>query len=124
MPNTELGYRVLDYIEAHPQEWDQRIYLRKDHCGTAACFAGWAVLLSGDQPDWSEGWPAEVGDTFSGEATDTVRVVSDGALDGVGARATDLLDITGEAAADLFAASNDLDDLRTLTAEIFGERPA
>lgn len=42
-PNAELAYKVLDHIDAHPESWDQNIW----DCGTAACFAGWAVRFSG-----------------------------------------------------------------------------
>ncbi len=44
--NAALAYRVLDHIEAHPETWDQ-----ENWCGTAQCFAGWAVALSGETPD-------------------------------------------------------------------------
>lgn len=46
-PNTELAYRVLDHIDAHPELWRQSSWLDESECGTTACFAGWAVLLSG-----------------------------------------------------------------------------
>lgn len=38
-----LAYATLDYIRAHPDEWDQLVYA----CGTMACFAGRALILSG-----------------------------------------------------------------------------
>lgn len=44
-PNAELAYAVLDHIDAHPDEWDQRRWA----CGSTACFAGWAVRLSGEE---------------------------------------------------------------------------
>lgn len=43
--NDELIDAVLDYIEAHPEEWDQGVWANA--CGTQACFAGRAMLLSG-----------------------------------------------------------------------------
>lgn len=45
-PNAALAYRVLDHIDAHPEQWDQDTYYAPSSCGTTACFAGWSVLLS------------------------------------------------------------------------------
>lgn len=52
--NRELISRVLAHIEANPQEWDQRGWFWRSNrsnrsCGTKACFAGRALLLSGYQ---------------------------------------------------------------------------
>jgi hypothetical protein len=38
----DLAYATLDYIRDHPEEWDQSHY----YCGTAACFAGRALLIA------------------------------------------------------------------------------
>lgn len=46
-PNAELAYRVLDHIDAHPEQWDQGHWVAEAECGTVGCFAGWAVMLSG-----------------------------------------------------------------------------
>jgi hypothetical protein len=58
-PNAELAYRVLDHIDAHPQNWEQGRWIGQEECGTVACFAGWAVLLSDlpvrDEFVWIEG---------------------------------------------------------------------
>jgi hypothetical protein len=50
-----LAYAVLDQIDAHPETWQQGSW----DCGTAACFAGWAVRLSGgtiERLDPEEEW--------------------------------------------------------------------
>lgn len=52
-PNAELAYRVVDHIDAHPELWNQGVYIGKAECGTVACFAGWAVLLAGGEIDTS-----------------------------------------------------------------------
>lgn len=44
-PNTDLAYRVLDHIDAHPETWHQLSWMTE--CGTKFCFAGWAINLSG-----------------------------------------------------------------------------
>ncbi len=59
------AYAVLDFVMANPDMHDQGLWVADDgeddfengtiidrryveqHCGTTACFAGWAVLLSG-----------------------------------------------------------------------------
>lgn len=46
-PNAELAWRVLDHIDAHPEKWSQGVWVGESDCGTVACFAGLAVLLSG-----------------------------------------------------------------------------
>jgi hypothetical protein len=46
-PNAELAWRVLDHIDAHPEQWDQGKWIGRAECGTVACFAGWTVMLSG-----------------------------------------------------------------------------
>ena len=45
-PNAELAYRVLDHIDAHPEQWDQGAWWTQTKCGTAGCFAGWTAALS------------------------------------------------------------------------------
>lgn len=47
MPNAELAYKILDQIDAHPKRWVQNDWMTNTECGTAYCFAGWAVVLSG-----------------------------------------------------------------------------
>jgi hypothetical protein len=41
--NLKLIYDTLDHIDEHPEEWNQAMFA----CGTTACFAGHAMLLSG-----------------------------------------------------------------------------
>ena len=49
MPNFPLLYKTLEYIESHPEEWEQGVWSMKTECGTKFCFAGWAVMLSQPQ---------------------------------------------------------------------------
>jgi len=63
--NVELMDKTLDFIEQHPENHYQGAWMRKGvedapavdlpdgrHlCGTAACFAGWAVTLAGETMD-------------------------------------------------------------------------
>jgi hypothetical protein len=56
--NVELLERVMTYIEDHPDEHKQAFWFTMGSCGTAACFAGHAALLSGYQPagNSADGW--------------------------------------------------------------------
>lgn len=48
----ELAQKVLDHVEAHPDQHDQSIWVDNPApdatslCNTTACLAGWAVLLN------------------------------------------------------------------------------
>lgn len=43
-----LGRKVLDYVTAHRDEFDMKVFgIRGTACGTVACLAGHAMLLSG-----------------------------------------------------------------------------
>jgi hypothetical protein len=49
--NIELAQRVVDYIEAHPEEHRQSDFIGRNWdnaCGTTACICGHAMLLSGE----------------------------------------------------------------------------
>jgi hypothetical protein len=113
-PNAALAYRVLDHIDAHPEQWRQNWWFTQRDCGTAACFAGWACVLSGDQPRVTDA--DEVG-----EFSTVIR--PDGALANVEDRAEALLGLDGDKAGALFYASNTRADLDLLVIEIFGPRP-
>lgn len=121
MPNTELLKKTLAYIEEHPTTWNQLHWTGHKHeCGTTHCFAGWAAVLSGAQPDDDdevrrdklpadiadvefEHWPAAKGFLHVADA------------------ARHLLGLTKAEADGLFRADNGLDDLRRIVAELCGE---
>jgi hypothetical protein len=116
-PNAELAYRVLDHIDANPEQWDQQVWIeRRDDCGTAACLAGWTVLLAGDKPDFvleeSEACEVVIGDH------DTMQIKE---------RAAQLLGIPFDLDAfygnPLFNPYYTRKDLGRLVEEIFGPRP-
>lgn len=43
--NIELLEKTIQYIKDHPEKHYQREWVNT--CGTAACFCGWAAMLSG-----------------------------------------------------------------------------
>jgi hypothetical protein len=115
-PNAELAYRVLDHIDAHPEQWNQGLWVTKVECGTAACFAGWACLLSGEKPDSDEllGVLLRSGMPIPDRAEQLLRASR---------FVTSLVDGEWEDE-DLFGEYNTREDLGRLVEEIFGPRPA
>lgn len=115
--NAKLAYRVLDHIDAHPEQWSQREWIYRPDaadCGTAGCFAGWACMLSGDQPMWNQGKQTE---RFA------MEIAVDGVCKPIRDRAVELLGIDEDEDDLLFDACNTRGDLGRLVAEIFGPRP-
>lgn len=108
-PNAELAYAVLDQIDAHPETWNQATW----DCGTAACFAGWAVRLAG-------------GKVEKGGLLDPFVV--EGPEDIVGLEVPEAAELVLGSDCrtdfdDLFDAAHSREDLGRLVAEIFGSRP-
>jgi hypothetical protein len=115
-PNAELAWRVIDHIDAHPEQHDQNAWIDKSaSCGTVACYAGWTCLLSNDEP-----FEDEDGDTDN-------EVWVDGHIETVQHRALHLLGLSYDRDTRfghlLFAPENTREDLERLVAEIFGPRP-
>lgn len=110
--NKLLMKRVLSYIKKHPKEWDQGAWgVQRPACGTAMCFAGHAIVMSGgkliyDDPD-SEGFRDAVGCRFPHRATEDI-----------GDAAARVLGINNYDASDLFYYGNDLDDLTRRVTEL------
>lgn len=102
MINKDLLRETLAYIEANPSEWDQKKWI----CGSVACFAGRACLLSGDKPvpreDSAESLHVEVGDSHE-------YVMN---------RAAQLLGLSQGDANRLFCGDNDLSDLCEIVEEL------
>jgi hypothetical protein len=45
--NVELLQATMQQILDNPEQHDQMSFVDENACGTTACFAGWAALLSG-----------------------------------------------------------------------------
>jgi hypothetical protein len=55
MSNAPLHRKVLEYIEAHPEEHDQNSWaVKKMSCGTTMCYAGTTLSLAGYQLLWEK----------------------------------------------------------------------
>lgn len=117
-PNAELAYKVLDHIDAHPELWHQDVYIGKADCGTVACFAGWACLLSGEKPKFNRWSPASTDELEAGPGSEFVSLRAEELL-----RADRWVDEGADHERDLFDQDNTREDLGELVAEIFGPRP-
>jgi hypothetical protein len=99
MANMSELEATLGYIEAHPEEWDQKNWF----CETAACFAGITVIRHGWQPvNWYH--------LPSGKVTSEIH--RDGEEGYASVVASQILDLTHNQACALFVCDNTLDDLK------------
>ena len=112
-PNAALAYEVLDYIDAHPEEWNQRRWV----CGTAACFAGWAVRLSGAEIRQTEPDEPNSAKVVAGPAELVGLTVEEAAHEVLGIHRYAMVN------EDLFDAWNSREDVGRIVAQIFGPRP-
>lgn len=50
--NLDLAHKVFAQVTKHPETHNQAEWGQKASCGTAGCLAGWACVISGDEPVW------------------------------------------------------------------------
>lgn len=113
-PNATLAYKVLDHIGANPQQHNQALWFHKTECGTAGCFAGWSLALSGAQMEYrSDGFlDAANGNPYiKDEALKVLRISSADAP------------TADDPYRHLFDADNTYEDLCGIVHAIFGPRP-
>ena len=116
-PNVTLARRILEHIEAHPEEWQQNFWAKQllgseASCGTAFCYAGHAVHMA--HPDAEFQFYEH--DLLSEQASDVQ-------IPGVGLRnikftAQELLGLSDYSADVMFAASNTLEHLRDYVGQL------
>lgn len=74
--NTNLFLAIANHIEKHPEKHDQSIWAATGDdvkgCATAACIAGWAVLLA--KPEWIKPKPEYAADDWYEFDLDEERV--------------------------------------------------
>jgi len=105
MINTELLEQTMRHIIDHPETHDQSQWVSK--CGTTACFAGWACLLSGAQLN-----PKRYLITISWWVTRNNKLIHTQDL------ATELLGICDDDADRLFRDTYTVDDLQLMVKEL------
>lgn len=128
-PNIDLLYKTLDHIETLEAFRAEGVYLKDrwnqgtwaiqyrdsdgDLCGTACCFAGWAVHLAGDH------FVNDVGCDMEGcDCDEIVAEAPDGNIEHIAERAQELLGLDWRERGRLFNGSNTLDQLREVVAQI------
>lgn len=118
-PNTAELVAIYQHIKAHPEEWRQGWWGRRTQCGTAFCFGGHAAVRAGAKLQWR---PSIDADMAAVEAIDFVTT-PDGGTELIDEFAARVLGLDDGDADLLFAAFNDLDDIRQLITEFTGVDP-
>lgn len=108
MVDIERLNRALAHIEAHPEQHDQGVWLRKVDCGTAACLAGWVVIQEYPEAGFVRD-RYDIGNTYS-----RVDILPEGEAPLVDEVASQLLGITSDQADALFDESNTIGHLRAM----------
>lgn len=113
-PNTEELLLIYKQIKTEPETWDQDVWACKvwrevenpanvgdiEHCGTAYCIAGHAVARAGYKIMWHAGQASSCKDPVTGTVSSIPSV------------ARKILGIDVAQGDELFAAANDLEDVR------------
>jgi hypothetical protein len=110
--NIPLLTKVLDHITANPLEWGQGVWATETECGTAACVAGWAVIMSGHTLEFED---MHMWDRLTGRRLNTgpsARRTTDG--EPIADVARRELGLNVDQSKYLFADHRDLDDLWNL----------
>ena len=122
----KLAYDTLDYIKAHPEDWNQETW----RCSTGMCYAGWLATLAGGtwlypDPDNDEDYGEGSLVPLAGEDPDpvTAAVYDDSPNVHVSSRAGLLLGLSRTDALRLFDGDNKLEDIEALLSLFFGVRP-
>lgn len=90
---------TLAFIETHQEQWYQGCWGHQRECGATHCFAGWALVLAGDDDfDWPENPNLELAN------------MADGSL--IQDEAAMVLGLNEEQASTLFLGSNSISDLK------------
>ena len=109
MVNIDKLDAVLDHIRTHPEQHDQCCWMREDpNCGTAACFAGWAVTLAG--------WKMVVASRRSAMADTCVN--EDGKKRVIAGLAREILGLDYGDSEVLFDAFNTVEDLELMAKDL------
>jgi hypothetical protein len=103
-PDLPLLKKAVEYVDAHPEEWDQEEWYAEDHCGTVACLAGRTCLLAGDTP-------SDLEPGLNGRLQTAFIVRDGGGVQDISERARELLGLTHDECR-MFSATNDRADLQ------------
>jgi hypothetical protein len=120
--NVELLETTMQFIKDHPERHDQGTYLARnaanpDDCGTANCFAGWALTLSMAQSE-SEKLADLTYRYWHQDAERRPEVDAHSGLNDVGLEAADRLGLTYPEASKMFGASVSLPVLELMVKDL------
>ena len=122
MVHVERLRAALEYIVAHPKEWEQSSWITRTDCGTAGCLAGvTAVKIMGATPKY--GVYSDITSTLDRDSIahlDFVNEPSVFSLGYVSEFAQRALELTRSQADELFATDNTLHDLFWYASEYTG----
>jgi hypothetical protein len=104
---------IIDFIEEHPEEWNQKEWAKRTKgCGTACCVAGWAVVRAGYKLDWKH----RNSNPYLGRTN--CAYDNDGQSVAISTLAEKILGLTCHQATRLFDPKNDLEQIKQITKEI------
>ena len=119
--NTEVFDRAVSFIEAHPKLHNQEVWVSPNFddegeaCGTAACLAGWIVILEHN---------LNVNTPFFQKLNNQISYVPIGDQEvDVRYEAARLLDITGDEADWLFYQENTIEDIKAIGKDLANGDP-
>jgi hypothetical protein len=113
--NVELLEKTMQHILDHPEKHDQNYWFTQTECGTAACFAGWACLLSGYEVNWSS---EDAYTNLSGTRRTWGVTGSDGEESDAIGSAQELLGLTSQESNTLFCSDNSREALQLMVKDL------
>lgn len=118
-PNLPLLRKVLDHIDAHPEEWHQRFWAintTETACGTAYCIAGHAAVMTGHDVKID---PADIWSVLVDDNESCIRDLPDEPLEStVAFVARQELGLSFEDGCVLFASWNDRATVQAIAEDI------
>ncbi len=107
IPNIALLRQVIQYIDDHPEQWEQGTYAADLPCRTTCCIAGHAALLSGEKLHWTRSRGSELPYFTAVDIEPTITVCGFESRTSIADRAQELLGLTNQEADDLFSPAAD-----------------
>lgn len=108
--NVALANKVMEHIEANPEEHDPTRWAIRNSCGTACCFAGRTVVMTG--------WELIFGRHGGSDDLTAAWCSRDSEVRFINEVAAEELGLTEDEADELFSAGNSCEKLRSLVVAI------
>lgn len=124
MINAELLDQTLQHIKGNQALWSQENWRTSTECGTAYCFGGWVLALSGIPVMLTESGQAYVPAESAPEGLENPWAKRRPHQFPCGAVAAHVLGLSAEQAWDLFHAENSLAELEEMVTGLMSEAMA